>query len=202
MPIRSIKFYLIIFVIILAAAAGVWFLFNREKADKAGESKNSSLAIFNEGKDEKVDLNPSTSSASAQTKKYENAQYGFSFRYPDSFAVTEFPEEEDNNKATLIVKNVQTSQTIQIYITEHNDPNFSVSSKRIKNDIPDLPVSNSADVVVGGKAKGVAFFSQNQAFGGETAEVWFAAGKNFYQATAFAKDTKMLEDIVKSWKFR
>lgn len=67
--------------------------------------------------------------------------------------------------------------------------------------MPDLPFSNSVDVVIGGKARGVAFFSRNDAFSGETAEIWFADGRNFYQATAYRKDVKILEEIIKSWKF-
>ena len=62
----------------------------------------------------------------------------------------------------------------------------------MKRDLPDLPFSDSADVVAGDKAKGVAFFSENEA-GGATAEVWFADGRNFYQATTLAKDAKILK---------
>ncbi|MEK7123693.1 MAG: hypothetical protein AAB851_02245, partial [Patescibacteria group bacterium] len=125
---------------------------------------------------------------------------GFSFNYLADFTASEFSEDE--GKISLIIQNGKTGQTVQIYITPHNDPDFAVSAEKIKMDMPDLPLSNSADVIVGGKAKGVAFFSQNEVFGGDTAEVWFADGKNFYQATSRAKDVKILEEIIKSWELK
>ena len=164
------------------------------------------MAIFKEEKSEKTIsvssvLAPSDSdSDSAQTKKYENTQYGFSFKYPASFTLGEFPEDE--GRISLTIQNSKTNQIIQIYITPYEDSDFTVSAEQIRRDLPDMPFSNFADVIAGGKAKGVAFFSQNDAFGGETAEVWFADGKLFFQATASAKDAKILEEIIKSWKFQ
>lgn len=183
---------------IIISIFGVWLFLNAQKADNIAENNNSSPMIFKEEKDGKADsasLLPPT-----LTKKYENVQYGFSFSYQSDFAVSEFPEDE--GKMSLIIQNEETDQTVQIYITSYDDHDFVVSAERIRSDLPDLPFSNSADVAVGGKAKGVAFFSENEAFGGDTAEVWFADGENFYQATAYGKDAKLLEEIVKSWKFQ
>ena len=198
---KMIKILTLFFII--AAAVILWFFYSSKNEGKTTVSLDSSMAIFKEEKSEKTVsvssvLAPSDS-ASAQTKKYENAQYVFSFNYPAGFTIREFPEEE--SRISLIIQNEKTNQAVQFFITPYNDNSFEVSSERIKRDIPDMPFSNSADVIVGGKAKGVAFFSENEAFNGQTAEVWFADGKLFYQATASAKDAKLLEEIIKSWGF-
>lgn len=167
------------------------------------ENDNLSPVIFKEEKSEKtnsISTTPPVSAQSAQIKKYENTQYGFSFNYSDEFVASEFTE--DGGKIALIIQNEKTKQAIQIYITSYDDLDFAVNAEQIRRDLPDLPFSNSADVIVGDKAKGVAFFSRNEAFGGDTAEVWFADGRNFFQATVYRKDVKLLEEIVKSWKFQ
>jgi len=189
---------------IIAAAVILWFFYGSKNEGKTTAGQGSSMAIFKEEKSEKTIsvssvLAPSDS-ASAQTKKYENTQYGFSFNYPAGFTTSEFFESDGKN--ALIIQNKKTNQVIQIYITSYDDPNFTVSAEQIRLDLPDMPFSNSADVIVGSKAKGVAFFSESEAFGGPTAEVWFADGKLFFQATASAKNAKILEEIIKSWKFQ
>jgi len=197
---------ILILFFIIAAAVILWFFYGSKNEGKTTTSPDSSTAIFKEEKSEKTIsvssvLAPSDSdSDSAQTKKYENTQYGFSFKYPAGFTTSEFFESDGKN--ALIIQNKKTNQVIQIYITSYDDPNFTVSAEQIRLDLPDMPFSNSADVIVGSKAKGVAFFSESEAFGGPTAEVWFADGKLFFQATASAKNAKILEEIIKSWKFQ
>ena len=196
--------------LIIAVVTAIWFFFGVKNTRKIKENSSSSISFSptSGSKSEKTNFNSSISASSlassvsalAQTEKYENLQYGFSFNYPTGFKVSEFLEDESKN--SVIIKNTKTNQTIQIYVTSYNDPNFAVSAERIKRDIPDLPFSDSADVIVGKKAKGAAFFSEDGAFGGQTAEVWFADGRNFYQATAYRKDVKILEEIIRSWKFR
>ena len=197
------KIIIPILFFIIAAAVILWFFYGSKNEGKTTVGPGYSMAIFKEEKSEKTVSVSSVlappDSASAQTKKYENAQYGFSFNYPASFILGEFPEDEGG--ISLTIQNSKTNQIIQIYITPYDDPDFAVSAERVKRDIPDLPFSNSADVAVGGKAMGAAFFSENEAFGGPTAEVWFADGKLFFQATASAKDAKLLEEIIKSWGF-
>ena len=195
------KIFIIPFFAVFLTAA-FWFFLGREDMDKTtAKNSNSSPLLFKEEKSGEMDYAPAATSsfASAQTKKYENTLYGFSFNYPAGFTIREFSEE---GRISLIIQNEETSQIFQIYITPFNDKNFEVTSERIKRDIPDLPFSNSADVAVGGKANGVAFFSENEAFKGKTAEVWFADGKIFFQTTASAKDARLLEEIVKSWRFK
>ena len=198
------KIIIPILFFIIAAAVILWFFYGSKNEGKTTVSPDSSMAIFKEEKSEKTNsvssvLAPSDF-VSAQTKKYENTQYGFSFKYPASFTLGEFPEDE--GRISLTIQNSKTNQIIQIYITPYEDSDFTVSAKQIRHDLPDMPFSNSADVIAGGKAKGVAFFSESEAFGGQTAEVWFADGKLFFQATASAKDAKALEDIIKGWRFK
>ena len=195
-----IKIFITSAIIALATITTIWFFSGSSNTDKSAGGGGSSLPIFKEEKDEKVDFVSTASPLSAQTKKYENIKYGFSFNYPDGFTVSEFAEE--GGKIVLTAQNAKTGEGLQIYITAYDDPNFVVSKESILRDVPDMPVLNSADAVVDGKAKGAAFFSENESFGGATAEVWFADGRNFYQATTLAKDAKILEEIIKSWKFK
>lgn len=199
------KFKIFILITIALTAFTLWILLDGEKTDETKKDADSSLTIFKEENGGKMNsasvISTSSDSASAfaQTKKYKNAQHGFSFNYPQEFTAKEFPEED--GKISLIIQNAKTNQVVQIFVTSYDDKSFESTSERIKHDLPDLPFSNSADIVVGDKAKGVAFFSKNDAFGGDTAEAWFADGKTFFQITASAKDARLLEEIVKSWKF-
>src|SRR3989344_9361735 len=142
------KFKIFISIIFALIAFAGWFFGGDRNTDKitaSQEQKTSSISTI--------------SPASAQTKKYENIKYGFSFNYPTDFTLGEFPEDESG--VSLIIQNVKTNQVVQIYITPYDDPDFAVSAERVKRDIPDMSFSNSANAVVGGRAKGVAFFSEN-----------------------------------------
>lgn len=177
---KSFKIYIAIIFVIIITGTIFYFSRNDKNLPREGEKK--------------INL------AKTYTKTYTNNKIGFSFSYPDEFTVGELAEE--GKKTVLTIQNTKTGEGLQIYITVYDDPSFSVSVDRIKSDIPDLPILNASNIIAGGKAKGVAFFSQNEAFGGPTAEVWFADGKNFYQATVRAGDAKLLEEIVKSWKLK
>lgn len=190
---------ILVIVVAIVAVFTAWFLLGAKKEQKITENLGNLQPIFKEEKSGETNSVPTAPSASAQTKKYKNGKYGFSFNYPDDFAVSEFPEE--NGKTILMVQNTKTGQGLQVYITAYDDPNFIVNKERILRDVPDMPFLNSANVVVDGKAKGVAFFSQNESFG-DTAEVWFASDGKFFQATTYGKNVRLLEEIVKSWKFR
>ena len=189
----NMKLIKISIITIFASTATLWLFHGSKSEDGAAKKPVSSMVAFSS-----QSVSALSSFAPLQTKKYENNQYGFSFSYPAGFTASEFPEDE--GRMSLILKNAATGQIVQIYLASHHDPYFTVSAGRIKRDIPDLRFLNSVDAVVGDKAKGVAFFSENEAFGGPTAEVWFADGRNFYQATAYRKDVKILEEIIKSWK--
>ena len=189
----------VIAAVLATLSVASWFFFGAKKERKSTENLDYSPMIFKEESAEKTKTDEESSSLSSQNNKYENVKYGFSFNYPDGFTVSEFVEE--GGKIVLTAQNAKTGQGLQIYITAYDDPNFLVSKESILRDVPDMPVLNSADVVVDGKAKGAAFFSENESFG-KTAEVWFADGRNFYQATAYRKDVKILEEIIKSWEFR
>lgn len=180
--------------IAIIIAFGFWFFYSAKK-----ENLENLTAIFKEEKREKSVSVSMVPPAFAQTQKYENVKYGFSFNYQSDFTVREFPE--DGGKTALIIQNEKLKQAIQIYITSYDDPDFAVGAEQIRRDLPDMPFLNSADVMVGGKAKGLAFFSQNESFG-ETAEVWFAHDGKFFQATTYGKDAKLLEEIIKSWRFK
>lgn len=185
---KSFKIYIaVIFIVIVA---GTIFYVSR--------NNNGSLNFTSETK--KLDnAKNDNKSVINLAKTYTNGKISFSFNYPDGFTVSEFAEAD--GKIALTVQNAKTGEGLQIYITAYDDPNFVANKKSILSDVPDMLFLNSTDVVIGGKAKGTAFFSQNEAFG-DTAEVWFAKAGHFYQATAYRKDVWLLEAIIKSWEFR
>ena len=141
---KTIKILIALFII--AAAVTLWIFFGGENRKSDTENRDSSSAIFKEEKNEKSDSISTAPPASAQTKQYKSTQYGFSFNYLADFTASEFSEDE--GKISLIIQNGKTGQTVQIYITHHNDPDFAESAEKIKMDLPDLPLTNSADVIV------------------------------------------------------
>ena len=197
---KLFKIYAILVFGIIVLGSSFYFISREDNGLIEEQEKTLNIENIFSNKTEKSDKAINADEIVNLAKNYTNDKAKFSFSYPSNFIVNEF--ESEGNKKTLTIQNVKTGEGLQIYITPYEDSDFTVSAERIRRDLPDLPFSNSADVVVGSKAKGVAFFSENEAFKGQTAEVWFADGKIFFQATASAKDARLLEEIVKSWRFK
>lgn len=199
----------IIIIIIFAIIAGAFFIFGND----AGENPDSSTNDFAEragsrlgflagsGEGEKgTDSAESAPSSNLEAllpseqgdTLYTNADYGFSFKYPNGFNVGFF--KEGDGHMVLVQKD---NKSVQIFILPFDEP-APISKARILKDLPNMVIKNEkSGTVVGEKA--IAFSGEHESLG-DTYEIWFVHNKNLYQVITKIETAQFLVDIMKTWK--
>ncbi len=131
--------------------------------------------------------------------EYRNQQFGFSLSLPEGFRAGELPVDE-NGAHTILLQNPQ-GQGIQILITPYPDDIRVLTADMIRHDIPDMKISDVQPVEIGPDHRGVAFKSDNEAFGGDSREVWFIFRGNLYQISTYAHLDNLLQTLFGTWQF-
>lgn len=202
------KFKTVLTVVIILAGLGVggYVLVSRLMTETEGEKGTNPLASANESnKNISASSNSSNTVQSQPTaitngKKYENSVYGFSFEHDPS--VTADEQENDGNGDLIIIHNPKNDSGFQIYITLFDEDGSVLTEERLKQDIPDLIISEAKKIAVGGNAQGLEFVSEDN--GEKKQEAWFVSGgenKYLYQLTAPLKSKDFLKAVLASWKF-
>jgi hypothetical protein len=129
---------------------------------------------------------------------YRNDEYKFSLRMPEGFTAAELPEDENGGKAITF----QDSQGngIQVYVLPFSGDTQTLTADMIRRDIPDMQVESVQEVEIGNN-RGVAFLSDNEAYGGKSREVWFIFRGNLYQISTYAHLDNLLQTMIATWKF-
>jgi hypothetical protein len=139
----------------------------------------------------------------ALAKDYANDAYGFSLKMPEDFSASEI-QSEDSGGETVILQD-QAGNGIQIAISpfdEDTDGSYALTQERISQDVPDLKIYDAQVLEVGDHYKGLAFRSDNEAFGGASREVWFVFRHNLYQISTYERLDDLLKQIFETWQFR
>ena len=133
------------------------------------------------------------------TKSYRNAAYGFSLRMPDDFSAQELHDEFGD---TVLLQNDK-GEGIQILISPFDEDagGYTLTEERIRQDISDILISEAQPVEVGNNYKGLAFKSDNDAFGGASREVWFVFNGSLYQISTYERFDPLLKAIFGTWNF-
>lgn len=131
--------------------------------------------------------------------EYRNSEFGFSLQMPDGFHAQELPGDENGGR-TIVLQN-DAGEGIQIYISAYPDDTKVLSASDVRASIPDMHVSDEQVVQIGANYTGVAFKSDNDAFGGESREVWFVFRGTLYQISTYARLDGLLQAMFASWKF-
>lgn len=163
--------------------------------------------------------------------RYVNKRYGFSFDKPEGYTVGALAEGEGemvlvqpSRINTDMKTRINTEKSgFQIYITPL-DQLVELTPDFIKKDLPGTAVNNPQAIVLDGKAKGLMFDSNSEAFSGDGStgspqgsfEIWFVykpqmnadAGARInadttylYQITSYAEFADQLRAIMGTWKF-
>ena len=130
---------------------------------------------------------------------YRNTTFGFSLKLPEGFAVSELPADEQGG--TAIVLQDAKGEGIQIYIVPADGGQSVLTAEDIRAALPDLMVESPETVEIGTKHKGVAFRSDNDAFGGDSREVWFYFRGDLYQISTYARLDGLLKAMFSTWTF-
>lgn len=133
------------------------------------------------------------------TADYTNERYKFSLKRPEGFVVTEIPDEEAGT-LTLVLQNDQ-GEGVQILITPSVGDMRSLTEEMVRADIPNMQLSDIQRVDIGEGHTGIAFLSDNEAFGGASREVWFIFRGNLYQVSTYARLDALLQSMFSTWQF-
>lgn len=133
------------------------------------------------------------------TKAYSNETFSFSLMVPADFAAQELPADE-NGSQTLLFQNAS-GEGIQISILPFDEDLQVLTKERIQQDVPDLQITHEQPVEIGQSHTGLAFKSNNDAFGGASREVWFVFKGNLYQISTYERLDPLLKAIFTTWKF-
>ena len=133
------------------------------------------------------------------TETYLQPDYNFSFKYPKDFMVSQMPD--GSGGEVVLVQNILKNIGIQILITENDEPDSDITEAVINESITDLKISEPQEVLIGLNRKGLAFKSDNSAFGGASREVWFIYGGNIYQISTYAEFDGFLQGLFGTWEF-
>jgi len=142
--------------------------------------------------------------AQADQGIFTHPTLGFTFSYPKEYKVGGFVE--DAATQTILVQPKDESAAglpdnagFQIYINPF-DEDIELDPARILQDIPDLKIAAPQKVALDG-VNGVAFISDNPAFGGKSREIWIVHGGYIYQISSYLEFSPWLEQIVGTWKW-
>lgn len=133
------------------------------------------------------------------TKPYTSSRYGFSLNIPEDFKVR---ESDMNGSYTIVFENTK-SEGIQIVISPYDKKGVKVLTKdMIQSAIPDMQITDDQVLDVGSTYKGIAFKSDNDAFNGDSREVWFIFKDNLYQISTYSRFDGLLKAMFATWEFK
>ena len=133
------------------------------------------------------------------TETYTSPTYKFSFKYPKEFTTSAVSD--GNGGDVVLVQNTAKDIGVQILITPFDGDDTDVTEALIRKDIPDMKISDGQEVLVGANRKGLAFVSDNEAFGGKSREVWFIFNGHLYQISTYAELDGFLKGLFATWQF-
>lgn len=134
------------------------------------------------------------------TETYSDKNGAFAFKYPKDFIVTELPQ--DNGTIILVQKRSE-KKGVQVAISKIDDSDTDIDASKIKASLPDIDIADPIRVTASGSANtGLGFSSNNPAFGGKSAEIWFIDKGKLYQLSTYAEYRSLLSGIFSTWQFK
>jgi hypothetical protein len=128
---------------------------------------------------------------------YFNNHYGFSFRYPLDFRISEF---EDNGNFVALAEGAGEKRSFQIFVIPWDESASIITKERIKQDLPNMKISEPKTAVLSNNIRAFIFLSEASGVG-DTREVWIVNNGFLYQITASIKIDAELSRIVGSMIF-
>lgn len=130
---------------------------------------------------------------------YTNSEYGFSLTLPEGFTARAMARNAAGSRA--IVLEDDRGNGIQIMVTPFEEDIHALTAERIRRDVPDLAIENTQPVEIGANHTGLAFVSDNPAFGGSSREVWFVFRGDLYQVSTYLRLDELLQTMFQTWRF-
>lgn len=178
---------LIWIIVILVIGVLVWWRFGGESPD-----------LFSDG-----NLPSSVVAELGEAQKYENSENDFIFSYPEKLKVTETPlggiEGAPAGKV-ILVESGELGKGFEIIVLPFDEAG-PITKERILKDLPNLVIQKEKRVSVGEGIDALSFESETSDIG-PTYEVWFIHKGSIYQARTYRDFGPIMEEILKTLKFR
>lgn len=127
------------------------------------------------------------------TKTYQDISTELTFKYPNSYSIKEMETSTEDETRTLLLSKEGQAPSIQIAISLF-DEDITLTTERIKADVPDLVMKNPETITVNSLASGVKFESDLGI------NIWFVTKGNLFQLTAFQDESSAIDEIISSLK--
>ncbi len=193
------KKIIITIIIIIIAVIAIYLFWIKKGHDKIGGLSNSSMTKTSIIKSEATKESLKEISTYQYTENYSNSDYGFGFKYPKNFSVTEAPGERGD---IIVISDDLKKIGVQLLISPFEGEDIDMTVAEIKLEIPDITITEPQELLVGTSRKGLAFFSDNEDFGGKSREVWFVYKGNIYQISTYAEQDDFLKGLFGTWQFK
>ena len=119
----------------------------------------------------------------------------FSFQIPEGFTVGQIDEAAGKS---IFVQNINTGLGFQVFVSPFNENINVLTEERIRKDLPALVIEKSQKIQING-SEGVAFVSQNQAFG-RSREIWFVYNNFLYQMSTYIESEALLQKVLDTFE--
>ena len=174
-------------------------LFSLLMGGRSNDSSNGSLLMQGSGGQENSvpDVPDGASFIAESSVLYTHPQKKFSVKYPPE--LNPVLNRVDENEALIFdLKDAGGKSGFQIVISSF-DEEGALTEKRIKDDLPDLPMQNVRIASVAG-VQSIAFRSHDDTLG-NLFEIWFAHRGDLYQITTYEQYTQTMLKILETWRF-
>src|SRR3989344_2921624 len=195
---------IIFIIIVFAVVASIWYFTKPPTAGNMGLNLNFATATDESPKSNETETKNDSSKTSAPsavigTNTYKDPAGRFSFAYPKGYSASSFTTEETGAETVLVQD--KKANGFQIVISKLAEPAARLNVVDIETAIPDIKISEAQEFSISGEGGGVLFSSNNEFFGGSARELWFVYKGVLYQASAFAKNRDLIDNLAKSWRF-
>lgn len=187
----------VIGILLLAVIGGglyYQFVFNKDAVPTGLNQLDLGITQTGQGSEEIVPA------PNELTKQYQSGVYPFSFQYPATYTVNEV-KNDAGGIGTIVVQDDK-GNGFQIVILPFDEEGSVLTKERVMADIPDLVISEVQEVELGSNGRGIAFKSDNEAFGGFSREVWFVFSGQLYQISTYIKNDPLLQAVLGTWQFK
>lgn len=180
------KLILIVGVLVAVGGGAWWYFMHHASAPQSAQSQLPPYAV------------------PGLTQDYSNPAYKFSLKMPADFTASDIPADPDGTPETIVLQD-KNGNGIQIVVSpfdEDTNGSYTLTQARILQDVPDMQITDPQPIQVGNNYTGLAFKSDNEAFGGASREVWFVFRGNLYQISTYERLDDLLKGIFQTWQFQ
>lgn len=215
---RRVIWFAVFLVALVIVAWNVLWHSGYFQEGKFGAAQPASVAVATEpiplSPQEQVTMSPTMQnvveeSAPALGPTYINKRFSFSVQMPQGFRAQELPGTDADGGGQIVTLQNAKGDGVQILITKYPEDLHELTGNDVRAAIPDMRVVQDQVVEIGDDYRGVAFMSDNEAFGGASREVWFVYPEcsrgvcqpYLFQISTYARLDPLLKSMFSTWKF-